>query len=144
MKNLILIMAAAMLVLSSCQKENIVVETNDVSLFDKAAIVKIFHLNSPGEPYCSGTPGTCLPQADIKGEIAKAFDVITTGDEIAISFFFEKNRNDLAKSINETAIDLVIKGDLTVKAVGPNLKGETFMIFKNSNGKRKLVIPFVK
>ena len=147
MKNLILIMAAVLLTFSSCQKEEVVLETNGVNLFDKASNnLRFFEWpDEPyGDPFCLIPGGTCIGEVIIRGEIAKAFDIIDSGNDTAIEVFFKENQKDLTESINKLAIDLVIQGNLTVESAGPNSKGETFMIFKDNAGKRKLVIPFVQ
>ena len=142
MKKLILITAAAMLVLASCQKENIVAETTEVNLFNKAAagITETFYEDP--QFHCADPAGTCIP-VTIRGEIDNVEGVNKSINDQNVIEFLKKNQEQLSASINSNVINLVKNGTLMTEVKGPNSKGEKFLVFKDKKGKKQLVIPFI-
>ena len=141
MKKLILITAAAMLVLASCQKENIVAETTEVNLFNKAAGITETFYEDP-QFHCADPAGTCIP-VTIRGEIDKVEGVNKSINDQNVIEFLKKNQEQLSASINSNVINLVKNGTLMTEVKGPNSKGEKFLVFKDKKGKKQLVIPFI-
>lgn len=91
----------------------------------------IWHDISPTVYGCWTDGGNCLKEVVVgRNTFATLSDLVTSINNTSNTVFFTNNKNLMLTIIDQANYDMVMKGDLTVRAKGP-LNNTAYLLFKN-------------